>query len=49
MTTQFKFGTFGWRAVRCSRSPMCGARMHGIARHVMLQKLKGAKVIVFDD
>jgi alpha-D-glucose phosphate-specific phosphoglucomutase len=51
MTTQIKFGTSGWRAVMAEEFTFANVRraVHGIARYVVSQKAKGAKVIVGRD
>ena len=51
MTTQIKFGTSGWRAVMADEFTFANARraVNGIARYVVSQKPKGAKVIVGRD
>ena len=51
MTTQIKFGTSGWRAVMAEEFTFANVRraVHGIARYVVSQKPKGAKVIVGRD
>jgi len=51
MTTQIKFGTSGWRAVVAEEFTFANVRraVHGIARYVVSQKPKGAKVIVGRD
>jgi len=51
MTTQIKFGTSGWRAVMAEAFTFASVRraVHGIARYVVSQKPKGAKVIVGRD
>ncbi len=51
MTTQIKFGTSGWRAVMAEEFTFGNVRraVHGIARYVVSQKPKGAKVIVGRD
>jgi alpha-D-glucose phosphate-specific phosphoglucomutase len=51
MTTQIKFGTSGWRAVMAEEFTFANVRraVHGIARYVVSQKSKGAKVIVGRD
>ena len=49
--TQIKFGTSGWRAVMAEEFTFANVRraVHGIARGVVSQKAKGAKVIVGRD
>jgi phosphoglucomutase len=51
MTTQIKFGTSGWRAVMADEFTFANVRraVSGIARFVVSQKPKGAKVIVGRD
>src|SRR5258705_3280613 len=51
MTTQIKFGTSGWRAVMAEEFTFANVRraVAGIARYVVSQKPKGAKVIVGRD
>jgi phosphoglucomutase len=51
MTTQIKFGTSGWRAVMAEEFTFENVRraVGGIARYVVSQKPKGAKVIVGRD
>ncbi len=51
MTTQIKFGTSGWRAVVAEEFTFANVRraVGGIARYVVSQKPKGAKVIVGRD
>src|ERR1700758_2934639 len=51
MTTQIKFGTSGWRAVMAEEFTFANVRraVHGIARYVVSQKPKAAKVIVGRD
>ena len=51
MTTQIKFGTSGWRAVMAEEFTFANVRraVTGIARYVVSQKPKGAKVIVGRD
>src|SRR5690348_13208148 len=51
MTTRIKFGTSGWRAVMAEEFTFVNVRraLHGIARYVISQKLRGAKVIVGRD
>jgi phosphoglucomutase len=51
MTTQIKFGTSGWRAVVAEEFTFANVRraVSGIARYVVSQKPKGAKVIVGRD
>ena len=51
MLTQIKFGTSGWRAVMAEEFTFVNARraVNGIARYVVSQKPKGAKVIVGRD
>ncbi len=51
MTTQIKFGTSGWRAVVADEFTFANVRraVSGIARYVVSQKPKGAKVIVGRD
>jgi phosphoglucomutase len=51
MTTQIKFGTSGWRAVMAEEFTFINVRraVRGIARYVVSQKSKGAKVIVGRD
>ena len=51
MTTQIKFGTSGWRAVMAEEFTFENVRraVSGIARYVVSQKPKGAKVIVGRD
>src|SRR5215472_704760 len=51
MTTQIKFGTSGWRAVMAEEFTFTNVRraVTGIARYVVSQKAKGAKVIVARD
>ena len=51
MTTQIKFGTSGWRAVMAEEFTFANVRraVHGIARYVVSQKPKGAKVIAGRD
>src|SRR6201982_495829 len=51
MTTQIKFGTSGWRAVMAEEFTFANVRRagHGIARYVVSQKPKAAKVIVGRD
>ena len=51
MTTQIKFGTSGWRAVVAEEFTFANVRraVGGIARYVVSQKHKGAKVIVGRD
>jgi phosphoglucomutase len=51
MTTQIKFGTSGWRAVMAEEFTFVNVRraVEGIARYVVSQKPKGAKVIVGRD
>jgi phosphoglucomutase len=51
MTTQIKFGTSGWRVVMAEEFRFDNVRraVHGIARYVVSQKSKGAKVIVGRD
>ena len=51
MTTQIKFGTSGWRAVMADEFTFANVRraVSGIARYVVSQKPKGAKVIVGRD
>jgi phosphoglucomutase len=51
MTTQIKFGTSGWRAVMAEDFTFVNVRraVTGIARYVVSQKPKGAKVIVGRD
>jgi len=51
MTTQIKFGTSGWRAVVADEFTFANVRraVTGIARYVVSQKAKGAKVIVGRD
>jgi phosphoglucomutase len=51
MTTQIKFGTSGWRAVIAEEFTVENVRraVRGIARYVVSQKPKGAKVIVGRD
>jgi phosphoglucomutase len=51
MATQIKFGTSGWRAVVAEEFTFANVRraMHGIARYVLSQKPKSAKVIVGRD
>ena len=51
MTTQIKFGTSGWRAVMADEFTCANVRraVTGIARYVVSQKPKSAKVIVGRD
>jgi alpha-D-glucose phosphate-specific phosphoglucomutase len=51
MVTQIKFGTSGWRAVMAEEFTMANVRraVNGIARYVVSQKAKGARVIVGRD
>src|SRR5579864_6089731 len=51
MTTQIKFGTSGWRAVMAEEFTFANVRraVEGIARSVVSQKPKGARVIVGRD
>jgi alpha-D-glucose phosphate-specific phosphoglucomutase len=51
MTTQIKFGTSGWRAVMAEEFTFENVRraVSGIARYVVSQKPKGAKVIIGRD
>jgi phosphoglucomutase len=51
MTTQIKFGTSGWRAVIAEEFTFANVRraVSGVARYVVSQKAKGAKVIVGRD
>jgi alpha-D-glucose phosphate-specific phosphoglucomutase len=51
MTTQIKFGTSGWRAVMAEEFTFINVRraVSGIARYVVSQRPKGAKVIVGRD
>ena len=51
MTTQIKFGTSGWRAVVADEFTFANVRraVNGIARYVVSQKPKGAKLIVGRD
>ncbi len=51
MTTQIKFGTSGWRAVMAEEFTFANVRraVTGIARYVVSQKPKSAKVIVGRD
>jgi phosphoglucomutase len=51
MATQIKFGTSGWRAVMAEEFTFANVRraVHGIARYIVSQKPKGAKVIVGRD
>jgi phosphoglucomutase len=51
MTTPIKFGTSGWRAVMAEEFTFANVRraVNGIARYVVAQKPKGAKVIVGRD
>ena len=51
MTTQIKFGTSGWRAVMAEEFTFVNVRraVCGIARYVVSQKPRGAKVIVGRD
>src|ERR1700757_1422830 len=51
MATQVKFGTSGWRAVMAEEFTFTNVRraVTGIARYVVSQKPKGAKVIVGRD
>ncbi len=51
MTTQIKFGTSGWRAVMAEEFTCANVRraVTGIARYVVSQKPKSAKVIVGRD
>ncbi len=51
MTTQIKFGTSGWRAVMAEEFTFANVRraVAGIARYVVSQKPKSAKVIVGRD
>ena len=51
MTTQIRFGTSGWRAVVAEEFTFENVRraVRGIARYVVSQKPKGAKVIVGRD
>ncbi len=51
MTTQIKFGTSGWRAVMAAEFTFTNVRraVTGIARYVVSQKSRGAKVIVARD
>src|ERR1700757_2827619 len=51
MTTQIKFGTSGWRAVMAEEFTFANVRraVHGVARYVVSQKPKAAKVIVGRD
>jgi alpha-D-glucose phosphate-specific phosphoglucomutase len=51
MTTQIKFGTSGWRAVMAEEFTFVNVRraVSGIARYVVSQRPKGAKVIVGRD
>ena len=51
MTTPINFGTSGWRAVMAEEFTFANVRraVHGIARYVVSQKPKGAKVIVGRD
>jgi phosphoglucomutase len=51
MTTQIKFGTSGWRAIVADEFTFANVRraVNGIARYVVSQKPKGAKVIVGRD
>jgi alpha-D-glucose phosphate-specific phosphoglucomutase len=51
MTTQIKFGTSGWRAVMAEEFTFVNVRraVSGIARYVVSQRSKGAKVIVGRD
>jgi phosphoglucomutase len=51
MTTQIKFGTSGWRAVMAEEFTFANVRraVTGIARYVVSQKPRGAKVIVGRD
>jgi alpha-D-glucose phosphate-specific phosphoglucomutase len=51
MTTQIKFGTSGWRAVVAEEFTFANVRraVSGIARYVVSQKPKGAKIIVGRD
>ena len=51
MTTAIKFGTSGWRAVMAEDFTFVNVRraVRGIARYVVSQKPKGAKVIVGRD
>ncbi len=51
MATQIKFGTSGWRAVMAEDFTFANVKraVHGIARHVALQKSKAPKIIVGRD
>ena len=51
MATQIKFGTSGWRAVMAEEFTFANVRraVHGIARFVVSQKSKRARVIVGRD
>src|SRR4029077_2569073 len=51
MTTQIKFGTSGWRAVMAEEFTFVNVRraVSGIARYVVSQRPKAAKVIVGRD
>jgi phosphoglucomutase len=51
MTTQIKFGTSGWRAVMAEEFTFANVQraVRGIARYVVEQKPKGAKIIVGRD
>jgi phosphoglucomutase len=51
MTSQIKFGTSGWRAVMAEEFTFANVRraVSGIARYVVSQKPKGAKIIVGRD
>ena len=51
MATQIKFGTSGWRAVMAEEFTFANVErvVQGIARYVLSQKSKGAKVIVGRD
>jgi phosphoglucomutase len=51
MTTQIRFGTSGWRAVMAEEFTFASVRraVSGIARYVVSQKPKGARVIVGRD
>jgi phosphoglucomutase len=51
MSTQIKFGTSGWRAVMAEEFTFVNVRraVTGIARYVVSQKSRGAKVIVGRD
>jgi alpha-D-glucose phosphate-specific phosphoglucomutase len=51
MTTQIKFGTSGWRGVMAEEFTFINVRraVSGIARYVVSQRPKGAKVIVGRD